>query len=171
MGFESFRVELRGDQVKHQEVDEIIRSLPHIKRDEQSLPMKDSTYYLVDDGRHIIEIELMDMPVKLSCRFTLCHPPSVVPVFLDLVRTLIHRLRMEAKICDDVRPEHQHAFSLAQLAELSSVASHYIDARKTEWHAAFGDEQLAATTNEVHERIILPRCQPVGIRKETGSLP
>lgn len=171
MGFESFRVELRGGAATYRETEETIRKFPHVKLDQQSLPIKGSTYYIVGDGQHVIEVELRDVPVRLSCRFTLCHPPSVDSVLLHLLHDLMLRFGMEAKICDDVRPEHRHWFSLAHYAEFSSVILHYIAARRTEWIAAFGAEQLAATTNEVHERIILPRCQPVVAHPEKNSIP
>jgi hypothetical protein len=115
----------------------------------------------MDDGQHLLEVELLDAPVRLSCRFTLCHPPSVDAAFLGFVRELMVNLGMEAKICDDVRPEHAQAFSLDRYAEFSAVTSGYLAARRAEWITAFGTKQLAATTNEVYERIILPQCQPV----------
>lgn len=166
MGFEAFRVELRGGRAGLSEADEVVRMLAHIKPDPDAVAMRGSTYYLLDDGRHAIEIELTDSPVRLSCRFTLCHPPSVVPAFLNLVRELMARLGMDARICDDVRPEHSHLFSLEQFDEFSAAAAHYIATRRAEWVAAFGDEPLAATTNEVYRRIILPRCQP-GVEQPT----
>lgn len=161
MGFESFRVELRGDMADHPEAKEMIQKHPYIKFDQQSPPMKGSTFYVIDDGRHVIEVELKDAPERVSCRFTLCQPPTVDSIFLDLVRELMLRLGMEAWICDGVRPEDAHSFSLADSTEFSSAALGSIAARRTEWIAAFGPEQLPATTNEVYERIILPRCQPV----------
>lgn len=161
MGFESFRVELRGGQANYLDAKKLIQKHPHVKLDRQSPPMKGSTFYVIDDGRHVLEVELKDTPVRISCRFTLCHPPSVDSVFLDLVRELMLRLGMEAWVCDDVRPEDAHPFPLVHYAEFSSAVLCSIAARRTEWMAAFGAEQIAATTNEVHERIILPRCQPV----------
>ncbi|HEY7157385.1 MAG TPA: hypothetical protein VH575_25750 [Gemmataceae bacterium] len=161
MGFESFRVELRGGQVNYLDAKETIQKHPHVKLDQQSPPMKGSTFYVVEDGRHVLEIELRDAPVRISCRFTLCHPPSVDAVFLDLVRELMLRLGSEARICDDVRPEDARPFSLANFAEFSSATLGYIAARRREWVAAFGAEQMPATTNEAYERIILSRCQPV----------
>jgi hypothetical protein len=160
MGIESFRVELRGGKASYRRADEIVRKLPQVKLDQDSIPMDGSTYYLVDDGRHLVEIELMDAPIRLSCRFTLSHPPSVDCVFLAVVRELMSRLEMETSICDDVRPEHARAFSLTEFAEFSAVTMNYIAARRMEWVAAFGAESLAATTNEVFRRIILPQCQP-----------
>ncbi len=161
MGFESFRVELRGGSATYRETEETIRKIPHVKLDPQSLAMKGSMYSVVGDRQHVLEVELRDVPLRLSCRFTLCHPPSVDSVFLRLLHDLMLRFGMEVKIGDDVRPEHTHLFSLADYAELSFVTLHYIAERRAEWIAAFGGEQMAATTNEVHERIILPRCQPL----------
>ncbi|MBI1916245.1 MAG: hypothetical protein HYS12_16170 [Planctomycetes bacterium] len=126
MGFEAFRVELRGGRAKYGEVDEAVRKLPHLRPDQHSVPMQGSTFYVIDDGQHSIELELIDSPVRLSCRFTLCHPTSVDSVFLGLVRELMLRLEMEAKICDDVRPEHSHSFSLHEFAEFSAITSRYI---------------------------------------------
>jgi len=159
MGFETFRVELRGGQSKPSEVGEAIRQLPHIKPDQQSIPMKGSTFFVMDDGKHTIELELLDSPVSVSCRFTLCHPSSVDSTFLGLMRELMLRLGMQAKICDDVRPEHSRMFSLTEFTDFAVIIARYIAARRAEWIAAFGEELMAATTSEVYQRIILPRCQ------------
>ena len=161
MGFESFRVELRGGQDTYSKVNETILQHLHVKFDEQSPPLTGAAFYVVDDGRHVIEVEIKDAPVRISCRFTLCHPTSVDSVFLELVRELMLRLEMEVWICDDVQPEDAHSFALADYAEFSSAALRSIGARRAEWITAFGAEQMPATTNEVHERIILPRCRPV----------
>jgi hypothetical protein len=160
MGFEAFRVELRGGNATFREATEAVQGLPHARPDPDSIPMQGSEYQLIDDGRHVIEVEIMDAPVKLSCRFTLCHPPSVDAAFLRLVREWMVRLGMEAKICDDVPPEQARSFSIQEFPEFSDIAQHCIAARRAEWIAAFGDTPMAATTNEVYQRVILPRCQP-----------
>lgn len=161
MGLESFRVELRGEKANYPDAKETIQKQPHVQLDEQPAEMKGSTYYIIDDGQHILEIELKDAPVRISCRFTLCHPPSIDAVFLKRVRELMLRLGMDVWICDDVRPEDAHPFSLSRYAEFSSAALRSIAARRMEWITAFGAEQMAATTNQVYERFILPRCQSV----------
>jgi hypothetical protein len=166
MGFEAFRVELRGGKAPFAEADEAVRKLPHVKPDQDSVPMKGSTFYVVDDGQHAIEVEVMDSPVRLSCRFTLCHPPSVDLAFLGLVQELMLRLGMEVKICDDVQPAHSRSFSLADFPDFLAITRHYIAARRAEWIAAFGNQPMAATTNEVYQRIILPQCQP-GLEQPT----
>jgi hypothetical protein len=160
MGFETFRVELRGGGKDYREANEVVQKLAHIRLDQDSSPMQGSTFYVFDDGRHAIELELKDAPVRLSCRFTLCHPPSVDSAFLNLLRELLRQLGMEATICDDVRPKEAHGFSVVQFEEFSAITCRLIATRRAEWIKAFGDERLAATTNEVYRRIILPRCQP-----------
>lgn len=159
MGFESFRVELRGGQATRLEADDALRKLPHVTLDSKSILTQGSTCYIMNDGAHVIEIEVLEAPVRLSCRFTLCHASSVDSAFLSLLRTLMAILGMEARICDDVRPEHAQSYSFANFAEFSAACSKYIAARRREWIEAFGPAQFAATTNEVHERIIVPQCQ------------
>jgi hypothetical protein len=124
------------------------------------------SFYLHNDGSHTIELAVLDAPVRLSGRFTLCHPPSVDAAFLSLVRDLMSRLGMEVDICDDVLPEDARSFALDDFAAFSAATLRYIAARRAEWARAFGEEPLAATTNEVYERIILPRCQP-GVQQPT----
>jgi hypothetical protein len=68
---------------------------------------------------------------------------------------------MEAKICDDVDPEHAEFYPRSEFAQFSAAAEGCIAARRAEWAGAFGNASLAATTNEVYQRFILPQCQPV----------
>ena len=160
MGFQSFRIELRGGRAGYREVDETLRGLPHVRLEPDAVLMPGSTCYLRDDGQHVIEVELLDKPVRLSCRFTLCHPSSVDSIFLDFVRDLMVRLDMEAKICDDVLPEHSGSFAFREFPEFSAITVRYIAARRAEWITALGTETLGATTSEVCQRIILSPCQP-----------
>jgi hypothetical protein len=76
------------------------------------------------------------------------------------VGDLMSRLGMKARICEDVRPEHSGPFSPGEFARFSAITASYISARRKGWVAAFGSETVAATTNEVYQRIILPQCQP-----------
>src|SRR5712691_11439507 len=114
MGFEHFRIELRGGHAAFRDADEAIRQVPTARPDADSVPLRGSAYFLIGGANHVIEVEIMDSPVRLSCRFTLCHPPSIDAVFLDLVRDLMGRLGMEATIRDDVRPEDVRPFSLVE---------------------------------------------------------
>ncbi len=166
MGFESFRVELRGGRANYLEADKAIRELPGIRPDRDSVLTPESTCYLQDDGRHVLEVELQDDPLRVSCRFTLCHPTSVVSSFLAFVQDLMVRFGMVAKICDDVPLEHAGWFSTNDFASFSAISTHYIAIRRAEWLSAFGTVPLAATTNEVYQQIILPRCQP-GVEQPT----
>ncbi len=164
MGFESFRVALSGEKTTYQEADLAIRRIPHVGYDQDCGLMEGSSFYLLDDGRHKIEMELMDEPVYLSCRFTLCHPPSVDSAFLDLIRELMATLKMDLTICEDADPQRQHPFPLERFAEASAIILDCIAARRAEWIMMCGTEHLAATTKEAFQQIIIPRCVP-------GSLP
>jgi hypothetical protein len=159
MGFESFRVELRGGRKTYRGASEAIRDLDHLTIDPDSIRTSGSMFFLLNDGNHVVEIELMDSPVKLSCRFTLCHPPSIDSVFLGLVRQLMSQLGMEARICDDVPPEHARSFSVNEFDDFSAAATRCIASRRLEWISFFGTELTAATTSEAHARIILPHCR------------
>ena len=159
MGFESFQLELCGGNGTPQEVDEAIAAMGHVINDDDSAFVSGSNYYLLNDGQHAIEMELVPEPIRLSCRFTLCHPPSVDAAFLELARRFMQMFGMQATICGDVPAEHDHAFSLADFDEFAQAAVGCIAVRRREWQAAFGNRQLAATTAEVHEQIILPLCQ------------
>jgi hypothetical protein len=161
MGFQSFRVELNGGSATHEQANAMIRALCHVKPDDGLIRRKEYAYYLLDDGRHKIEMQLVDDPVRLSCRFTLCHPPSVDSAFLSLIRELMERLGMDVRICDDVEPEHEHPFSIDEFTQFSAITMRCIAARRAEWIGFWGAETLAATTTEAHQRIILPRCEPV----------
>jgi hypothetical protein len=44
MGFEAFRVELRGGRAKYVEADDAVRKLPHIKPDQHSVPTQGSRF-------------------------------------------------------------------------------------------------------------------------------
>ena len=160
MGFESFQVVLSGGRASLAETDETIRKLPHMRLDPLSILVPGSICYCMETGQHVVELELTASPVTLSCRFTLCHPDSVDKTFLGLLRVLMAGLGMEAKICDDVRPEHEHSFPLTQFEEFSAATVGYITSRRKEWINAFGPARLAASTIECYQRIILPRCQP-----------
>lgn len=164
MGFESFQVELCGGQVSHAQANEAVAKLPHARPDPDALSTPGATYYTLEDGSHVIEVEVSPLPTRVSCRFTLCHPPSVEAALLGALRELMGGLGMEARICDEVLPEDAGWFKAARFADLSAAIARCAALRRAEWVAAFGPEQLAATTPEVYRRLILPRCVQV-----TGS--
>jgi hypothetical protein len=161
MGFESFRVELSGGAASYAQADELVRRLPQSKPDTEAIRSQGSGFYTVEDGFHVIEVEVAASPVKVSCRFTLCHPPSIDSAFLAVVRDLMTRLGMDARIRDDVGPEDSRWFSVDRFSEFTNIVLRYVTTRRAAWVANFGPEQFPAKTHEVYERVILPRCQPV----------
>jgi hypothetical protein len=164
MGFESFQVRLKGGRSTRKEAIDTLMSLDGVVRDEDSELTPGWPCFLARDGLHAVEMEVTDKRASISCRFTLCHPPSVDTAFLELVRRLMEALPMRVKICDDVTPEHEEPFSLDRFDEFSKACRHYIAARRNEWKSAFGNQELAATTAEAHQHIILPHCIP-GVEK------
>jgi hypothetical protein len=161
VGFESFRVELSGGPATLAQANEAVRRLPHVRPDLESGLWPDSQYYAADDGRHLIEIEVSPDPVRVSIRFTLCHPPSVEAALVDIVRQLATQLGMEVRICADVPPPDDLPFSAAQMRQFAEAVRRAAAGPRTEWIAQFGSDQFPASTREVFERVILPRCKPV----------
>jgi hypothetical protein len=160
MGMEVFLIELHGGPSSYGEAKEIVHGMSNVYPDPEGGWFPGSTYYVFRDGTHTIEMELADAPVKLMCRFTLCHPPSVDAVFLTLVRELMLRLGMKVKILENIRPEHERFFSLQEFAEFSAIVRDPIATCRAGWIATFGDRQLGASSKEQFEEIILPVCKP-----------
>ena len=161
MGFETFRVELRGGAATYAQAEETVRQHPHARPDHDSIASLGSAYYTLEDGIHVIEVEVAASPVRVSCRFTLYHPPSIDTAFMALVHELMARLGMEVKICDDIPPDHSQWFSGTQFSEFAEIVSSSIARRRAEWIANFGTVLLPAKTSEVYEKVILPRCTPI----------
>lgn len=159
MGFESFRVELRGGAVTHPQADAAVRRLPHAKPDPASRVLLGSTYYTVEDDTHVIEIEVSAQPVRLSCRFTLCHPSTVDVAFLGVARELATALEMDV-VCLDP-PAEGVRFPPERFPEFAEAVRAAIAAQRAMWITQFGAATLAATISEVYEKVILPRCEPV----------
>lgn len=157
MGLESFQVELRGGGASALDARTAVQRLDNACPDDWALSATGSSYYLVRDAHHVFEVEVTDAPVRVSCRFTLSHPASVDDEFLNLVRTLMKWLGMTARICDDGGPG---AYSIAEFPAFADAARQQIARRRAEWRATFGDAPMAATTSELHQRVLLPRCQP-----------
>ena len=81
MGFESYRAELRGGTATFSRVDEVVGRHPAARPDPEALRVGGSHYYTIRAASSILEVEVSDDPVCVSCRFTLCHPPAVDEVF------------------------------------------------------------------------------------------
>jgi hypothetical protein len=159
MGFEAFQIVLRGGRVSCLEAGDIIRKLPNVKPDQGFLPT--SSYFIVDDGQHVIEIEVDDeTPLRVSCRFILSHPASIDAAFIAFVKGLMAQFGSEATIIEDVRPEDNHPFTLDQFAKFAEATSDSIAAKRKDWIAMMGSGQ-AVTRQELYDLIILPRCASV----------
>ncbi len=156
MGFESFNVRLLENQASFSEAVDAIMDIENAAREEDAEFTTTEKCFLIRGDDHAIELEVMGEPASISCRFTLCHPATIDDAFLAHMRDLMEKLDMRVKICDDVTPEHEHAYSLERFDDFASACRHYIAVRRREWQAMFGEETIAATTVEAHEHIIMP---------------
>jgi hypothetical protein len=159
MGFESFGVILRGGRHTSKEAIATISTLKHALPDPESELTPGSTCFVVNDGKHAIEIEVMEEPVQVSCRFTLCHPATVDAVFLALVKELMEALDMSVEAGPEVPSDRPREFAAAAFGQLAPILSDCISRERQQWRAAFGNQTLGATTAQVHERIIAPLYQ------------
>ena len=90
-----------AEPLRTSQADEVVRGLPNARPDLDAIRTRGSTFYTVEDGRHVIEVEVAAAPVRVSCRFTLCHPASVDNALLGMVHELMTQLGMSVRICDN----------------------------------------------------------------------
>ena len=123
--------------------------------DTNAMKTSGSDYYIVDDGTHKIELEVTESRGRISCRFTLCHPPTIDAAFIGLIRELVERMDLRARICSDGA---RRWYSVDDFGEFVRAATGFISKERRAFIAQCGPVQLAATTAEAYERIILPQC-------------
>jgi hypothetical protein len=158
MGFESFQIEFRRDGQDNRSLSRYVRQLPNARPDKPGVESSGSEYFLVDDGAHKIEIEVTEGRGRISCRFTLCHAPSIEVAFVSLAQDLVKRLDMKVRICAD---EKGRWYSAADFSDFANDISGFIAKERKAWIAQCGPAQLAATTAEAYEWIVLPQSKPV----------
>lgn len=164
MGFESFRVEIRPRHTTFAGADDAVRRLPSDRSDSTALATPGSSYHVVTDGAHVFEIEVAPTPLRVSCRFTLCHPPTVDAAFLGLIRVLARQLA-PSEVAGDVPAAEPDG---VESPEFASALSARIAARRAEWDAAFGAVRFAATTGQAFERYVFPKCVPAASAAGAG---
>lgn len=171
MGFESFQVELRS-KAHYVRTKDLIQSLPNVRFDPDNLALPGSTNFVMSDGQHVIEMQIScrDSVTSISCRFMLCHPPTIDREFLELIRKMMEALDASAVNREEIESGHPDSYSLREFAEFRAAVARCIARRRKEWTAEFGEEQLAASSKDVYDKFILPRCQPPAPAMNTPSL-
>ncbi len=164
MGIESFRVKLHGGPATPAQAIEVIAGMPHARPGKGFYGMSGYSSFILDDGSSVFELLVAEKPFDISCRFTLCHPPSVDSAFLALMRELMIRLGVSAELLDG----EARAYSLDTFGEFAAAAFVAIAERRAEWIAMFGPATLAATTTEVYDKLILPQCVPATAAHSAG---
>jgi hypothetical protein len=163
MGFESFQIILRGERTRR-EAEETLHSLPGVVPDPSGGFLRSSTYFVMNDGPHSIEMEVDDAAgLRISCRFILSHPPTIDVVFIAFVCELMGRLGLEATAVEAPEAEPAWTFRPGECADLTAATMRHIAIRRREWIADMGTDH-AINRKELYERIILPRCAPTGDR-------
>ncbi len=156
MGAESYLVRLSGSGATLADVRAALADLPGVTPDSGMLPSCE--YFVCEYQGGVFEMELSDRsPPVVSVRFTLAHPPTVDATFLALVRQLMTDTGLRVRVLSD----HASAeYDLAHFDHFSAAVLSDIARERRLWIGMFGPETLAASTAEVFERIILPRCEP-----------
>jgi hypothetical protein len=156
MGLESFQIILSGGPASLAEVNAGLRALPDVRPGPESGFVPAWPCFVFDDGRHVIELELSGPPPRISVRFALCQPASADAAFLDFIRGRMAAHGMEARVMDEVRPEHAGGFPLGRFAELAEAAVGYIAGARAAWVAMFGPVQAKATTAQAWGLVLPP---------------
>jgi hypothetical protein len=165
MGFESFQVRLQNPQLNEAAISDLLDSFPQIMIDQDALIIGNSLYFVWNDGKHVIEIELDQNPAQLSARFMLCNPESVSMVYAELLLQLQRQVGGDLVICDPVPPNRPHEFTRENPEEFRDVLYQSIATRRAEWVKQFGPRVLAAKSRDAYREFIIPACTPV-----TGTL-
>lgn len=159
MGIESFRVELTGTKLPASEVVKSLLEVEGIAWDEQGTFLPHQKCFLVRRHNMVVELEMSEQPVVLSCRITLCHPRSADDVFIQLIRELMAHLAMIIVTCvDGLTPDS--ASIIEDLSELEKTFRQAIARKRAVWKRQFGEVESAYTEAEVYQHIIIPQCNP-----------
>jgi hypothetical protein len=157
MGVEDFRVCLSGAPDESIPLIDHLLRMPGMSRDEEP-QLGDGCYLLFRDDAHLIELELRES--EISCRFALCHAPTVDSIFARLLRQIATPLRWKISILDRLPPDVPWDFYPPAYEGLEAALSIAIASRRDEWKRLFGSVEAGVSTSEAIERFILPLCDP-----------
>ena len=154
MGIEDYRVSLRSRSASQDSVAGWIARVPFSVPDPEGGFLPQNRYFRIDDGRHVLEVEVSDgEPVDVSVRFMLCNPPSVEPAFLALVGELVSQFDMEIH---DQEGNGAESWWLPpeRFEQFKDSTLWAIPRRRAEWVMHFGPEQFPAGAEEAGRWII-----------------
>lgn len=164
MGIECFCVELGGTSASSDDVLASLRALEGCERDELSEWIPEQVCFVVRRENLTAELEVLPGP-RVSCRMTLCHPPTSDGAFVGLLGDLSARLSTDrVRRIDGV----SNAASLDQLA-LDEETREAIARKRARWKRQFGDAEGCYSSLEVHRLIIGPRTVPAERREAERS--
>lgn len=159
MGLESFRAELTDTKLPASEVVKSLLEIEGAAWDEQGTILPHQKCFLVRRQNSVVELEISEYPVVLSCRITVCHPPSADDVFIQLLSEMAARFSMKTVTCiDGLTPDS--ASIINNLGELDNTVRQAIARKRAVWKRQFGEVESAYTEAEVYQHIIIPQCNP-----------
>ena len=149
MGVESYLVRLTG----HHDVETVGQFLTlglGAQPDHQSRPSGNDEYFVLRDGRHVVEFELAKRGevCELSIRFAICHPKSIDDVFVSIVTSLIKQLQMTATICELLPVGTPSRYDAVQAAKFATYCRWSIEHAREQWRRQFGSEEAGVSVSE-----------------------
>jgi hypothetical protein len=159
MGAEDFLVVVEGESSDFAKVRHILSAILGAQEVPETEGLVGETHFLYEDGQHKIEIEVSEEPstgsIRLSCRFSLCHPESVIPVFGKLVKNIAGRMGLPVKIADEVPEGDSDSFFPPKFPRFDDILPRAIAMKRRYWVADFGAERASLTCSEAVRRFIL----------------
>ncbi len=159
MGAEDFQAILLSDNVQYDKVVETLRCIPNVDIDNESKRLADENYFVIDDGIHIIELEVSSRGkrkgyIKISCRFALCLPRSIDAVFYRLLRKIGKKFEMLIEVLDEVPVGCLDKFNPPDYVGMDHVLKKAIGLKRMYWVQDFGPETASLRTSEALKKFV-----------------
>jgi hypothetical protein len=127
----------------------------------QKIPLEYNFEY--SDTKHIIELQVSDYlnnKRQLSCRFSLCHPPSIDKRFTEFVKSIAKDLVLEIRIRESCQVKGEgDIFHPPEYNGFDEVLKEVIQIKRKYWIADFGEETAVISCQEALKRFVWPKCK------------
>lgn len=166
MGVESYLSLVRRERLDVHIVKEFVTSTLGLSPDPRQYAITtNDSYYVFQDGRHVIEFELADRSeyVQVSVRFALCHPASVDEVFIDLTTAFIRKFDMTATICEWLPEGAPTRYDVLDCKLFALNCRRSIEYAREQWRKQFGTEEAGLSISDA--------CQHFFFRVQDGVPP
>ena len=154
MGVEDYRFRLTTTE-RLDTVSAVLNGIPGVRPDPGAAQVATDAYFMYESDFHLIELEARQDAnrVTLSLRFSLCHPPSVDDVYVELILRLSELLNASFAFPDDINASERD-FTHALRKPLASALATTIAAERAQWQAMFGTETAKLSCQRAIERYV-----------------